>query len=144
MRSTIRLFGVAFAKSEQGQKGRICPTQNLPARKIIITCAFSIAPLLNRRGFFSVQTLSILRIVYLLNLAYLLCPKSAQGTINIWNLTIRQPKKSRGYSVQTVPSIFIVFAKNFSSFYTSSTRTNNYSMREFNGRFGFAVGSNYF
>ena len=31
------------------------------------------------RGLFSVQTLSILRIAYLLNLAYLLCPKSAQG-----------------------------------------------------------------
>ena len=33
-----------------------------------------------------------------------------------------------GYSVQTVPSIFIVFGKFFSSFYTFSTGTNNYSM----------------
>ncbi len=33
------------------------------------------------RGLFSVQTLSILRTAYLLNLAYLLWPKSAQGTI---------------------------------------------------------------
>ena len=38
----------------------------------------------NQRAF-SVQTLSILRIAYLLNLAYLLCPKSAQGIIKAMN-----------------------------------------------------------
>ena len=37
------------------------------------------------------------------------------------------------YSVHTVPSIFIVFENFFSSFYTSSTRTNNYSMTKIFG-----------
>ena len=37
------------------------------------------------------------------------------------------------YSVQTVPSIFIVFGNFFSSFYTSSTRSNNYSMTKIFG-----------
>ena len=39
----------------------------------------------------------------------------------------------RGYSVQIVPSIFIVFEKFFSSFDTSSTRDNNYGMRKIFG-----------
>ena len=44
----------------------------------------------------------------------------------------------KNYSVQTVPSIFIVFENFFSSFYTSSTRTNNYSMTKIFGNLGCA------
>ena len=43
------------------------------------------------------------------------------------------------YSVHTVTSIFIVFKNFFSSFYTSSTRTNNYSMTKIFGNLSCAV-----
>ena len=42
------------------------------------------------------------------------------------------------YSVQIVPSIFIVFEKFFSSFDTSSTRDNNYGMRKIFGNLNYA------
>lgn len=66
------------------------------------------------------------------------------GTIKRDQKSISTKGKGLSYSVQTVPSIFIVFENFLSSFYSFSTRTNNYSMRKIFRNFGNADSSTIF
>ena len=62
-------------------------------------------------------------------------PRLCRGIVILPKYTLKSISEIEylGFSVQTVPSIFIVFGNFFSSFYTSSTRTNNYSMTKIFG-----------